>query len=81
MCCLTRSGVVELGRVESEAEGGYTHGLDRHSEQVKWELMLTLDAGTEGLGVAKAKDTGVVDLGLDECGIVLPVSARVHSFV
>jgi hypothetical protein len=34
---------------------------------------LTLDTRSESLGVAEAEDTGVVDLGLDESGVVLYV--------
>ena len=35
---------------------------------------LTLDTGSESLGVTEAEDTSVVDLGLDEGGVVLHVS-------
>jgi hypothetical protein len=31
----------------------------------------TLDTGSESLGVTEAEDTSVVDLGLDEGGVVL----------
>ena len=35
---------------------------------------LTLDTGSESLGVTEAEDTSVVDLGLDESGVVLYIS-------
>lgn len=43
------------------------------------ELLLTLDAGTESLGVAEAEDTSVVDLGLDKGGVVLSYSQSVST--
>lgn len=43
------------------------------------ELLLTLDAGTESLGVAEAEDTSVVDLGLDKGGVVLSCSQSVST--
>jgi hypothetical protein len=45
------------------------------------ELLLTLDAGAESLGVAEAEDTGVVDLGLDKGGVVLSHSQSVSTLL
>lgn len=42
---------------------------------VQSETERRLDTGSESLGVAEAEDTGVVDLGLDERGVVLVGSA------
>lgn len=61
-------------RVESErgtdlVRGG-TGGSVIESLGVETETEGDLDTGAEGLGVTKAEDTGVVDLGLNERGVV-----------
>ncbi len=50
-----------------------------YNSRVEGETEASLDSWSDGLGVAEAKDTRVVDLGLDEGSVVLIViSAHIH---
>jgi hypothetical protein len=73
----------EVSRPRPNEAAGISYYLCRAVRvfAVHEELLLTLDAGAESLGVAEAEDTGVVDLGLDKGGVVLSHSQSVSTLL